>query len=197
MTPREKLAAALVDARANRDQAAAARTKAGTEWRNPQEDPTATYPKVRSAWALADAEWNMANALMEKLTAQLKELERTESIAQQRAVLEGAFVKARTQHEKANAALAEAARARADRDDSVSSTPAQANRRENKTDRRKPASDRRKTAGDRRNAQTSAPQAATAPKPWTETVADYNKAEADLNRARAALVEFNRTNAKK
>src|SRR3954468_15475884 len=185
MTPREKLEAALAEARINRDQAAAARTKAGTEWRNPQEDPTATYPKVRSAWELADAEWNKASALIEKLTAQLKDLERTESIAQQRAALEAAFVKARTQHEKANAALAEAARARAEQDNSASSTPAQTNRRESKTDRRKPANDRRKTPGDRRNAQTSAPQAATAVKPWTESVAEYNKAETELNRARA------------
>src|SRR3954451_1711718 len=119
MTPREKLEAALAEARANRDQAAAARTKAGTEWRNPQEDPTATYPKVRSAWALADAEWNMANALIEKLTAQLKDLDRTDSIAQQRAALEATFIKARTQHEKANAALAGAARDRAERDDAA------------------------------------------------------------------------------
>ena len=86
MNTKEQIEAALKQARANRDEAAAKRTKAGTEWRSIQEDPTATYPKVRSAWALADAEWNMANALIDKLTAQLKELEQI-ALAE-RAVLE-------------------------------------------------------------------------------------------------------------
>jgi len=197
MSTRAQIEAALAKARANRDEAAAARAKAGAEWRNQPSDPTATYPKVRSAWALADAEWNMANALIEKLTAQLKELEHAETIAQQRAALEAAVAKARVERDKADAALAAAARARAERESDPAAAPVKVERRSSPTDRRKPGNDRRKNPGDRRAPQATAAPAVDGAKRWNDAVAAYNKAEAEYNRARTALAEFNRVNTKK
>jgi hypothetical protein len=197
MNTREKIEAALAQARANRDEAAAARNRAGTEWRNQQEDPTATYPKVRSAWALADAEWTMANAAIEKLTAQLKEFEQSEGLAQQRAALEAAVAKARAERDKADATLAAAARARAERESATVSATQQVERRASDQDRRKAGSDRRKNTGDRRSAQAGPARADVAVQNWNAAVANYNMAEAEFNRARAALAEFNRLHARK
>ena len=197
MNTKEQIEAALKQARANRDEAAAKRTRAGTEWRSIQEDPTATYPKVRSAWALADAEWNMANALIDKLTAQLKELEQIATINEQRMALEAALNKARVERDRADAALAAAARARAERE-SAAEEPARTERRGSIADRRRPANDRRKTQGDRRKAQPAPAAApANAAKRWGDAVAIYNQAQVELNRAQLALAEFNRTHAKK
>jgi hypothetical protein len=196
MNTKEQIEAALKQARANRDEAAAKRTRAGTEWRSIQEDPTATYPKVRSAWALADAEWNLANALIDKLTAQLKELEQIATINEQRTGLEVALNKARVERDRADAALAAAARARAERENAAEE-PARTERRGSIAERRRHGNDRRKSKGDRRKAQPAPAAApANAAKRWSDAVAIYNQAQVELNRAQLALSEFNRTHAK-
>src|SRR4051812_34724002 len=105
MRTREEIEAALAQARVDREAAAADRAKAGSTWRK-QDDADLTYDKVRSSWVQADADWNEANARIEKLTADLAELDRAANLTEQRAQLEAAVAGARVERDKADAALA-------------------------------------------------------------------------------------------
>ena len=195
MSTREKIEAALAQARADREKAAADRVTAGATWRK-QDDASVTYDKVRSNWVQADAEWNRANSEVEKLSAALVELVRTETVAHKRTELEAAVAKTRAERDKADAALAAVARARAERE-SIAAAPAPVERRGSANDRRKSGSDRRMDRGDRRNLQAKPDKIEDAVGQWTGAVANYNRAEAEWNRARAALAEFIKLNSKK
>jgi len=190
MNAREKLEAALAQARADRDQASAERAKAGVDWRK-DADASVTYEKVRSNWTLADAAWNKANAVVEKLGADLADLERAEEGARKRATLEAAVAKARTERDKADAVFAAVVRARAEREKNAAAAPARVERRSGDADRRKPDSDRRKFKGNRRHAESKSSGPDTPVNEWAEAVNNFNKADAEWNRARAALAELN------
>jgi hypothetical protein len=200
MSTREQLETALAQARAERDKAAVDRAAAGVEWRK-QEDAkvtNVTFNKVRSAWVSADAEWNRANAEVEKLTAALAAVTLSATVAQQRARLEAIIANARIERDTADAELATVARARAERENGTATTPIAVERRASSKERRKPGSDRRKHKGERRTKQAARQDgAAIAAKEWNDAVAHYNKADAEWNRARAALAEFNKLHAKK
>jgi hypothetical protein len=196
MTAREKLEAALAQARADRDRASAERAKAGVDWRK-HADASVTYDKVRSNWTQADAEWNKANAIVEKLSAELAAVERVEEKTRKRAELEAAVAKARAERDKADAAFAAVVRQRAERDKNAAAAPARVERRGGDADRRKPNADRRKFRGNRRNAQAAPAGPATPANEWADAVNTFNKADAEWNRARAALAELNRTDSKR
>ena len=200
MITHEQLETALAQARAERDKAAVDRAAAGVEWRK-QEDAkvtNVTFNKVRSAWVNADAEWNRANAEVEKLTAALADLTLSATVAQQRRRLEAIVANARIERDKADAELATVARARAERENGTATTPIAVERRASSNDRRKPGSDRRKHKGERRTRHAARLDgAAIAAKEWTDAVAHYNKADAEWNRARAVLAEFNKQHLKK
>jgi len=200
MSSHEQLETALAQARAERDKAAVDRAAAGVEWRK-QEDAkvtNVTFNKVRSAWVSADAEWNRANAEVEKLTAALADFTLSVTVAQQRARLAAIVANARIERDKADAELATVARARAEREKGTATTPIAVERRSSGKDRRKPGSDRRKHKGERRTRQAARLDgAALAAKEWNDAVAHYNKADHEWNRARAVLAEFNKQHIKK
>src|SRR3954471_15590563 len=152
MITHEQLETALAQARVERDKAAVDRAAAGVEWRK-QEDAkvtNVTFNKVRSAWVSADAEWNRANAEVEKLTAALADLTLSATVAQQRARLTAIVANARIERDKADAELATVARARAEREQGTATTQIAVERRATANDRRKPGFDRRKQKGERR-----------------------------------------------
>lgn len=185
MNAREKIEAALAKARADREKASEDRARAGANWRK-QDDASVTYDKVRSNWVQADAAWNNANAEIEKLTAALAEVERTESLMQSRAALEAAVARAKIERDKADTALALVAKARAEREKEAAAAQARVERRSGDAERRKPNSDRRQATTSRRHSaktdNTDSPG-----NTWSEAVKNYNRADAEWNKARAAL----------
>ncbi len=196
MNAREKLEAALAQARADRDQASAVRAKAGVDWRK-HADASVTYEKIRSNWTEADADWNRANAVVEKLGAALADLERVEEKARKRAVLEAAVAHARAERDKADAAFAAVVRARAEREKNAAAAPARVERRGSDAERRKPGADRRKLKGNRRNAQPVPSGLDTPANEWAAAVNNFNQADAEWNRARAALAEMSHPDSKR
>jgi chromosome segregation ATPase len=193
MNPREKLEATLAQARADRDKAGAERAKLGTDWRK-QEAAGVSYDQYRARWAELDTAWNKANALVEKLEADLAALQRAEEKSRKRADLEATLAAAIANLDKANKAFVAATKARAE--GNAAPVPARAERRGNAVDRRKPGFDRRKAQGDRRSAKSAAAPDARA-SAWAEIVNSYNKADAAVNRARAALAELDRAERKR
>lgn len=196
MNARENIRAALAQAHADREKAAADRAKAGANWRN-QDDASVTYDKVRSNWVQADAEWNRASALIEKLGVEFKDLERMDTLLQQRTALEAALVRTRAERDKADTALAAVARARAEREQTPTAAPAPVERRGTANERRKPRSERRQNPAERRLAGLKATSPDSTIKDWNDAVSHYNTADAEWNRARAALAEFNRANSQR
>lgn len=192
----EQIEAALAQARADREQAAGERAKAGANWRK-QDDASLTYDKVRSNWVQADAAWNHASSEIDKLTAALSDYHRTNTLARQRAALEAAVAKTRAERDKADTALAAVARARAEREKKPAVAPASVERRGTANDRRKPSSDRRQSRRERRHLEPQAVKVENTATDWHDAVSQYNKADAEWNRARATLAQFNRVNIKR
>lgn len=188
MTARETLEAGIAAARTARDQASAERTRVGLEWRK-NTDASASLDLFRANWSKAEAEWERANAALEKLTSDLAAFERAEGRASKRAALEAMLAQARKERDNADAALAAVARARAEREKNAPATPSRAERRAASGDRRKPGRDRRKSVTDRRAATISG-SLDTPANEWAEAVKRYNKADAAWNAARAALADF-------